>query len=180
MPKVELLVGMVGSGKSTYARKRADQGAMIVNHDSLTEMLHARYRYEQGKRDLYRRLEESLAFEVLARGFDVVIDRTHLTRENRSRWVKWARNYDSLNTFDGRGPTTPVIAVAFPIEDPDTHALRRYVADARGRPLHEWIQVARHHAEQARQEPLDWGTEGFAGLVTVDDILAYANAGDAP
>jgi predicted kinase len=101
--RLEVLVGMIASGKSTYARRRADEGALVVSHDDLTAMLHARYRYEQGLREPYRRIEESIAWRGLDAGRDVVIDRTHLTRESRERWLKWVRGVSgSLSVGEGR------------------------------------------------------------------------------
>src|SRR4051794_6882508 len=94
---IEVLVGMIGSGKSTYARSRADAGALVICHDDLTEMLHARYRYEQGLQALYRGMEGSLAGAALAAGRDAVIDRTHLTRESRARWVDWIRTFRQMS-----------------------------------------------------------------------------------
>lgn len=164
-PRIELLVGMIASGKSTYARRRADEGALVVCHDDLTAMLHARYRYEPEKRALYRRLEEAIAFEALAGarhldgGCDVVIDRTHLTRESRERWLSFAR----WPRF-AEWATPEIIAVAFPIEAPEVHARRRFECDGRGRPYEEWLAVARHHAEQAAAEPVSV-TEGFHDVI---------------
>lgn len=157
---IEVLVGMIASGKSTYARRRADEGAIIISHDDLTEMLHARYRYESRLREMYRRMEESLAWLALDNGRDVIIDRTHLTSESRDRWVKWAKVYNSLSTYGYRKPPIIVIAVAFPIEAPEVHARRR-MNDHRARPYEEWLLIARHHVEQARLEPLS-DDEGFS------------------
>jgi hypothetical protein len=163
--RLEVLVGMVGSGKSQYARKRAKQGSLCIAHDNLTAMLHCEYRYEQGLRDCYRGMEESIAWAALNAGRDVIIDRTNLTAESRRRWLRWAREvYDSLNTFNGKGPTTLVVAVAFPVEAPEVHARRRFEADPRGRSYEEWLSVARHHWAQAQAEPLSEG-EGFAEII---------------
>lgn len=164
MPTVEVLVGMIASGKSTYARERADRGAVVISHDDLTAMLHACYRYEQEKREFYRRCEESIAWNALAYGVDAVIDRTHLTRESRVRWIRWAKGYDSANTFDGHGPTTRVVAVVFQARSAPEHALRRAEGDHRGRSYSDWLSVARHHEEQAGKEPIDWRAEGFDGV----------------
>jgi predicted kinase len=158
MPTVEVLIGMIGSGKSTYARGRARDGALIISHDDLTAMLHAEYRYEPGLRECYRRMEESLAWAALTAGRDLVIDRTHLTRESRRRWVTWAPTY---------GPTAPVIAVLFPRFNAEWHARRRFRADPRGRTLDDWVKVARHHEEQADAEPLDWEAEGFSRRLVI-------------
>src|SRR4051794_23618359 len=151
---------MIASGQSTHARRRADEGALVIARDDLTRMLHQDYRYEPGLRAFYRGMEESLAWHGLNAGRDVVIDRTHLTRESRRRWLDWARHYVELNTFEGKGPSVRVVAVTFPVELPAIHARRRFDADPRGRSLGEWINVAYHHAEQARAEPLS-EDEGF-------------------
>lgn len=152
------MVGMIGSGKSTYARKRADEGAFVICHDDLTEMLHARHRYEPELRKFYRMLEESLVMHIAENSNrDIVIDRTHLTRESRSRWVDFKR--DLLDPIDR------IVAVSFTIEAPKVHAKRRWLSDARGRTLEEWTKVAEHHHAQAMAEPLDAGAEGFDALI---------------
>lgn len=158
--RLEVLIGMIASGKSTYARKRAADGALVVCHDDLTAMLHTEYRHEQGLRNCYRRMEEELAEAGMDAGRDVVIDRTHLTRESRERWVDFAHGHMMF-----RPQRIDVIAVTFPIALPQVHAVNRFRADPRGRLYEEWLDVARHHAEQVRAEPLDWQAEGFDGLV---------------
>jgi hypothetical protein len=166
MARMEVLVGPIASGKSTYARRRADEGALVISHDDLTQMLHTRYRYESGLRECYRKIEESIAWAVLTAGRDVVVDRTHLTRESRNRWLNWVSWYVSLNTFDDRGPEVPVVAVAFPIQSPFVHANRRFRNDSRGRSMEEWIDVAIQNVEQARTEPLS-EHEGFTEILRI-------------
>lgn len=167
MPKLEILVGMIASGKSTYARKRADEGAIVVSHDDLTEMLHARYRYDQSKREMYRRMEELLAREALFNDLDVVIDRTHLTLESRDRWraflITNQLHVGHLPRSGGIGHV-PFVAVRFPIMTPETHALRRVCSDGRGRSYDEWLKVAEHHFNQAFEEPLS-DDEGFDQII---------------
>jgi len=166
---LEILVGMIASGKTTYARKRADEGAIVVCHDDITQALHCRYRYEQGLREFYRRVEEGIAFAALNAGRDVVVDRTHLTAESRRRWIRWAADYASPNTFDGRGPLVRVVAVEFPRKIAHVHARRRYEGDPRGRTFEEWSRVALHHQEQAEKEPLSAG-EGFDEIVRIGEV----------
>jgi hypothetical protein len=165
MPTLEILVGMVGSAKSTYAIRRAREGAIIISHDAISAGCHGEYRYEQGLRLMYRAIEEAIARNAFQSGRDAVVDRTHLTRESRYRWVDWARMNDSLNrgySGDERNdpPPTRVVAVAFPVEAPEVHARRRYEADPRGRPYADWLNVATHHWQQAQAEPLA-DDEGF-------------------
>jgi hypothetical protein len=164
--KVEVLIGMIASGKSTYARKRADEGALVISHDDLTEMLHARYRYEPGLRELYRDMEEVLAIRALMHSKDVVIDRTHLTKESRERWIRFVR--DRVNSrFPSPPSAVEIVAVVFPMESPGEHASRRFEADSRGRPFEEWLNVVVRHANQAYVEPID-DSEGFDRIVCID------------
>jgi len=162
--RIEVLVGMIASGKSTYARKRADEGALVISHDALTEMLHASYRYEESLWQAYRTMEESIAFNCLSAGRDVVIDRTHLTHESRQRWIKLRDNYVSLNTFNGREPQVSIVAVVFPVEAPAIHARRRELHDDRGRSYDEWFKVAAHHYRQIQSEPIGI-YEGFDEII---------------
>lgn len=162
MPRLEILCGMIASGKSEYARWRADHGALVVAHDALTEMMHCRYRYEQEKRDLYRLSEEALVWNWINKGFDVVVDRTHLTREARARWLGFAKWPHFAQWAE-----PPVLVVEFPIEPAHVHAERRSKSDPRGRSFLDWHAVASHHAQQASTEPLDWQAEGFAGHIAI-------------
>jgi hypothetical protein len=165
--RLEVLVGMVGSAKSQYASKLAKEGALICSHDVLTEMLHCEYRYEQGLRNCYRRMEEALVAEVIRAGRDAVCDRTHLTLESRRRWIDFAHRLRDEALIDGdreiyRG--LPVVAVAFPVEAPEVHARRRFEADPRGRTHEEWYMVAQHHFAQHLAEPLS-EDEGFDEII---------------
>jgi predicted kinase len=152
---IYLCVGMIASGKSTFARKRAKEGSIIVNHDDLTEMCHGEYRYEQGLRECYRRMEEALVREALRAGRSALVDRCHLAAESRRRWLDFA-NWIGLGSS--------VVAVAFPVEAPEVHARRRFEADPRGRSHEEWYMVAQHHFAQHLAEPLS-ESEGFAEII---------------
>jgi predicted kinase len=163
--RLEILCGMIASGKSTYALKRAREGAMIISHDDLTAMLHGEYRYESGLRECYRRSEESLVMVAFDYGRDVIIDRTHLTREARKRWIDFAARLDWDEVE--HGPRPEVVAVVFPIEHPMIHARRRSDHDARGRSYPEWLEVAEHHHAQAMAEPIEL-SEGFDRIEWVD------------
>jgi hypothetical protein len=56
---MEILVGPIASGKSTYARKRAAEGALIINDDALVAMLHAGddTRYNTHNKNTYNAIE---------------------------------------------------------------------------------------------------------------------------
>lgn len=163
MINVKILIGMIASGKSTYARGCAREGALVICHDDLTEMLHAEYRYEQESRDIYRMMEDSLLEIAVNFNKDVVIDRTHLTRESRSRWTRFHRVTMQPVSFT---------AVVFPFESPEVHAKRRFEHDSRGRSYEEWLQVANHHHNQWKQGHLG-GDEGFSEIVKIESFHVY-------
>lgn len=154
MNVLEVLIGMIGSGKSRYARDRADGGALVVSHDDLTAMLHTRPRYEQELRAVYREAEEAIVMAAMKTHKVIVIDRTHLTLESRQRWVNLAHKC---------GYTAK--AVVFPVLRPHVHAFRRWQSEPRGRSFEEWFKVAEHHADQIKAEPLDTQAEGFDQVV---------------
>jgi hypothetical protein len=175
--RLEVLVGMIGSSKSVYARKRADEDALVISHDWLTQGLHGGvYRYEEGLRECYRRMEEGLVWIALNYKRDVLIDKCNLTAESRRRWIAFGEHYDSLNTFDGSGPKTTVVAVAFPIEAPGIHARRRFESDPRGRSHEDWYMVAQHHFAQHLAEPLS-EDEGFAEIIRPEVNECETNSG---
>jgi predicted kinase len=147
--RIELLCGMIASGKSTYARKRADEGALVISHDDITEGLHATYRYEPELKPLYRAVMRETARLVIEAGRDVIIDRTHLDRDSRRFWLDFASVFG-----------VEIIAVCFPVKAAEIHARRRFEADARGRTYGEWLKAARHHESQWEAEPIA-GNEGF-------------------
>lgn len=70
--KMIVLVGLPGSGKSTYREK---SGLKYVNQDEL------------GSRD--KCAEE--ATKLFNSGFDVIIDRTNIDRRQRRNWLKLAK-----------------------------------------------------------------------------------------
>ena len=83
---------------------------------------------------------------------DVILDRTHLTRESRSVWLETAR-------YCG----VPILAVVFPRKPAIVHARRRFHTDSRGRSFDDWAQVAAHHEGQAEAEPIGVD-EGFTEI----------------
>lgn len=153
---LEILCGMIGSGKSLYARRRAEQGALVVSHDELLQMLHGgAYRYEEKLRDCYRWMEDDLVLTALRYSRDVVIDRTHLTCKSRHRWIDFTTQYFAVSR------EVRTVAVAFPVADPATHARRRFESQPRGRSYEDWLAVAWQHWNQWQPVTSD---EGFTEI----------------
>jgi peroxiredoxin/predicted kinase len=93
--KLYVMVGLPGSGKTTYARSRL-RGAARVSMDDLRLMLHgAQYdaRYESFIHTAARDLLDRLAARANLDRFDVLFDATNVTRAYRAECVRRARRF---------------------------------------------------------------------------------------
>lgn len=153
---LEILIGMIASGKTTYAKKCAREGAVIVNADAIVNAIHCdQYGlYNDNLKALYKAVETNLILTAMAMNRNVVIDRTNLDWNSRSRYIAFGR---MLNYF--------VKGVIFPMESPMMHAQRRFETDNRGISLQRWQAVAEKHAATYVMPSLD---EGFHTLVRFD------------
>lgn len=94
-PVVFLLVGLTGSGKTTYARLWLEPvGAVRLSVDELVYARHGRYGVDYPERDYFAleapvvaEVRERLA-ELVAAGRDVVLDHGLWLRGDREAWKK--------------------------------------------------------------------------------------------
>ncbi|MFJ6901914.1 AAA family ATPase [Streptomyces hokutonensis] len=94
-PVVYLLVGLTGSGKTTFAVRRLEPGgALRLSVDELLHARHGRYGVDYPERD-YFALEAPVVAEVrerlvdlVAEGRDVVLDHGLWLRSARQEWKK--------------------------------------------------------------------------------------------
>ncbi|MFE2320425.1 AAA family ATPase [Streptomyces sp. NPDC059441] len=94
-PVVYLLVGLTGSGKTTYAKRRlGPAGAVRLSVDELVFERHGRYGVDYPERQYFEleapvvaEVRERLA-ELVAAGRDVVLDHGLWLRSDREEWKK--------------------------------------------------------------------------------------------
>lgn len=134
---MELLIATIGAGKSTYAKKRAKEGAIIVNDDSIVMAVHSdQYNlYQETNKPLYKGIELAIISWAAALNKDVVIDNTNLTIKKRLKYISIAKDLG----FD------QIDAVVFKFEKPEIHAKRRFESDSRGYSYERWLDVAKKH-----------------------------------
>jgi predicted kinase len=135
--KLQVLVGMIASGKSTYAKNAARNGALCVNDDSIVNMLHADdyTLYNKDLKVLYKSIENMVIGTGLSMGKLVVVDRgLNVSKEGRQRWLSLAKSFD-----------VPCEALIFKNEGAEVHARRRNGSDSRGHPDSYWERVATIH-----------------------------------
>lgn len=131
-----ILCGVAGSGKSTWAKRMAkasDGQILIVNKDSIREMLFGEYSYSRDVEEVVRRIAESSVNSAFRNGFSVIIDETNLTKEKRSVWISKARDFN-VNVF--------VVHVK------SDNALDGRMNDPRGISREDWSDIIAKHQEQ--------------------------------
>lgn len=135
--KFEILVGMIASGKSTYTKKRAKEGAIIVNDDIIVNCVHGDIHtmYSRDLKPLYRGIESLIIHGAALAGRDIVIDRPNVKKETRQRYIEIAKSLDYCK----------IECVIFNMESPYTHAMRRTNSDCRGYDFGYWLNVANYH-----------------------------------
>lgn len=148
--RVELLVGPLASGKSTYSARAAAKGFVIVSDDAIVNVVHGGVYtlYDPALKPLYKSTENHLLTTAIAMGRSVVVDRgLNCSKASRERWIAIARSMD-----------VPCEAVVFKDEGPEVHAKRRAEADGRGISEEGWLWIAKAHKERYSCPTL---SEGF-------------------
>jgi predicted kinase len=162
MSKLQVLVGMIASGKSTYCKHAAKRGTIIINDDAIVTMVHGGFYklYKKDLKPLYKSVENHIASTALAMGKNVVVDRgLNTSHWSRMRWIGISHSMDAIAE-----------AVVFKREAPEVHARRRFLADARGYSYEEWLTCAIKH-DAVWEEP-NTQHEGFdiVKYITWEDI----------
>ena len=163
--KVQVLVGMIASGKSTYCHSMAKSGAVCVNDDAIVNMIHADdyTLYDKSLKILYKAIENQAIITGLSLGKIVVIDRgLNCSVRGRKRWIALSKSLD-----------VPCEAVVFKNEGPWVHATRRNNSDSRGQDFDYWLRVANVHNEEYVEPTLE---EGFDSVrkITWEEIKSAA------
>ena len=152
MEKLEILVGPIASGKSTYCRQAAEEGAVIVNDDAIVTGIHAGTYglYNEGLKPLYKAVENTIIQMGLAMGRRVIVDRPNHSRKMRRRYIALGLSMD-----------VPVCIVMMKRESPEVHAARR-AKESRGYSYEHWLEAAQLH-EALYEAPCK--AEGFHEII---------------
>ena len=95
MPKLYIMVGIPGSGKSTYAEKNLSQFATIFSSDKLRGELLGDENDQSNKDLIFRTLYDRVR-EHLLEGKNAVIDATNLNKAERSRVLENFKDIDNV------------------------------------------------------------------------------------
>lgn len=159
--KLQVLVGPIASGKSTYARSAAKNSVICMNDDAIVNMLHADdyTLYDKRLKVLYKSIENHIIGTALAMDRIVMVDRgLNVSVRGRKRWIALANSFD-----------VPCEAIVFKNEGPEVHAQRRTHSDSRGHPFEYWLRVAKRHQSEYKEPTVE---EGFSAIhfISFDEI----------
>lgn len=90
MQKLTILVGISGSGKSTYAKKQADQ--VVLSSDLFRAVIGKSEEDQTVSAEVFKTLKINCAY-FLIQGKSVIIDATNKTKEDRAEFVAIAYKY---------------------------------------------------------------------------------------
>jgi len=83
-------LGNIGLGKSTFARKLADKGAIVVNLDSIVTMVHGGdYKgYREDWKELYKVFQSAIITTAIKNDKKIIaIDDTNMKRSRRKKLI---------------------------------------------------------------------------------------------
>jgi predicted kinase len=161
MAKIQVLVGMIASGKGTYCSNAAKNNAIVMNDDGIVTLVHGGdyTLYDKNLKILYKGIENEIVTLGVALNRLVVIDRgLNISVQGRKRWIALADSYD-----------VPCEAISFLNEGPEIHAQRRTSSESRGHGYDYWLGVAKHHNSVYVPPSRD---EGFSAVhyISFDEI----------
>ena len=134
MSKLLLPIGMIGSGKSTWARQyiKDHPNTMIVGGDEVRYMLHGgEYIHNPGMEEAVIDVLRTTAVTMIAWGWDVILDECYCSLSKQMRW-------DTASRFHG---DTELIAVVFPERDMKDHIDDKIEKGLRGKTVEYWKRV---------------------------------------
>lgn len=99
---VYILCGLPGSGKSTWAHRKANEiidgetaKVIVINRDSIRTMLKGKYFFNKEYEPIVKEIRNLIIKRNLEVGkFDLIVDETHLTKEKRKESIDVVLKHD--------------------------------------------------------------------------------------
>ncbi|MCK5607170.1 AAA family ATPase [Candidatus Pacearchaeota archaeon] len=152
MSKLHIFIGNIGSGKGVLASRFAKDGAVVVNMDSIQQMVGGgEYGlYDNNKKEVYHNIESTAIQTSLRTGNDVVVDRTNMDKKRRARYIEYGKRFGCKVIAYDWGPGYP-------------ECLERRLDAPNGIPATTWEIVFHTMSQNYEKASLD---EGFDTIFT--------------
>ena len=124
-------IGLPGSGKSTWAIKKAkkDINTIIISKDNIREMLKGEYIFDDRLEPLVTKITVNAFIEAIYNNNDIILDETNLTKRVRNFWTNEAKNLNE---------DCEIVYVIFPERE---DLLERRMRKDRGYSKEKWKKV---------------------------------------
>jgi predicted kinase len=91
-PELIILIGNIGSGKSTYCKKYQEQGCVIIARDQLRYGIgNGKYVFNYDYEPIIWDVEHHMFRRFLDLGVDIVIDEVGISKKMRERYIPYAK-----------------------------------------------------------------------------------------
>ena len=151
--RIYMTVGLPGSGKSTWCRKKAeDKNVIIINKDAIRRMIKGQYIFDYLYEPFIESVSNSILGQALMTGFD--IDETNITKEKRKNLIEKIYSYTSASELE-------VICVWF---TENRNNLINRMSNARGYTQERWSEVIEKMRKEFCEPSIE---EGFTAVMKV-------------
>ena len=155
---VILIIGNIGSGKTTLAQKLYTKDFIIIDQDSIREMFGCgKYHYSDETEPIIKKISLELIAELSASSIDFAIDGCLVSRQLRAPIIDIIREESRKNDIH-TGITAHVMPMLSKVE-----ALKRRMVNPRGISKEVWSSVWDKFNEKW-EHPIQ--SEGFDAIVT--------------
>ncbi len=97
MAKLKILIGNIGSGKTTLVKKYQKEGYVVISRDSLRYGIgNGKYIFNYDYEPIIWNTEEYMFRKFIDLGVNIVIDEVGLTKAMRRRYIGYCLNCSSL------------------------------------------------------------------------------------
>jgi tRNA uridine 5-carbamoylmethylation protein Kti12 len=155
---IEILVGVPGCGKSTYAKSKARIGWIVVDLDAIVTMLHGGdyTQYDENLNGLYKAIQNNIIQSALLAHLDIVVDRCNNLSSTRRQIIDLAKQFN-----------VPVNIIYWPYCDENFDLLlSRRMKNSRGYDKRRWSEVILRIGN-AMEPPTDQEVESVCGHVYI-------------
>lgn len=157
--EIQILIGNIGAGKSTYVKRMVDKGYVVISKDALRYMVGGgQYIYDEALEPVIHTMATGILLLLVFSRKNIIIDETNMSITERKDFMQYKYILDYKYT-----------AIVFPKLSKEESVARRLQANHGVTPKEVWEQVwERKNAEY--EEPTK--EEGFYNIVNlgIDEV----------
>lgn len=99
MKEIQILVGNIGAGKSTFCKQKVKEGYVILSKDDIRYSIGAGdYIFNLEYEPIIHSIAMSMAINFMAIGVNVIIDETNMDKASRYHYLHFATTYGYKKT----------------------------------------------------------------------------------